>query len=281
MLFAVSGVCQVQSCLQWQHATWLARPPAMPASGASNGTGEGYPALTFGRLVDSQLLEVEPLLASSSAASSPTHDVWMDVLNLNNKPDPERFRSLSPIRVPRSRSPIWDCDSPDPQEPQRSRSRTRSPWRTRIVVTPALRRMWEESMNEDMVYGLEAEYNILYEPEVHHSEWFYLRQTTGPNGEELPIVFDDHVGGCLRQKLDVLVEMHALDSFYIGATVDPRTRWIGRPATLERKEMPGHSETWGVQVMLAFTSRGPVLEDSLIKYAQSVYRETCRNKAPA
>ena len=162
-----------------------------------------------------------------------------------------------------------------------ARSRTRSPWRTRIVVTPALRRMWEESMNEDMVYGLEAEYNILYyEPEVHHSEWFHLRQTTGPNGEELPIVFDDHVGGCLRQKLDVLVEMHALDSFYIGATVDPRTRWIGRPETLERKEMPGHCETWGVQVMLAFTSHGPVLEDSLIKYAQSVYRETCRNKAP-
>ena len=209
------------------------------------------------------------------------HDGWMDVLQLNNEPDPQRSRSRSPIWVPRSRSPIWDWDSPDPREPQRSRSRTRSPRRSRSVVTPGLRRMLEESMNEDMVYGLEAEDNILYEPEVsHHSEWFYLTQTTGPNGEELPIVFDDHVGGCLRQKLDVLVERHTLDSFYIRATVDPRTRWIGRTATLERKEMPGHCAKWAVQVMVAFTSRGPVLEGSLIKYAQGVYRGICTNQAP-
>ena len=56
------------------------------------------------------------------------------------------------------------------------------------------RRMLEEPMNEDMVYGLEAEENILYEPDVSdHSERFYFTQTTGPNGEELPIVFDDHL----------------------------------------------------------------------------------------
>ena len=141
--------------------------------------------------------------------------------------------------------------------------------------------MLEESMNENMGDGPGAEENIWYEPEASdHSERFYLTQTTGPNGEELPIVFDDHVGGCLRRKLDVLVERHSLDSFYIGACVHPRTRWLGRAETEERDGYDGHCETWAVQVMLAFTSSGPVLEERLIKYAQRVYSEICTNKAP-
>ena len=190
-------------------------------------------------------------------APAPTHDAWMDVLQLNPERDPQSSRSRSPILVPRG-----------PREPP-------------IVVTPRLRCMLEESMSENMVYGLDAEETIFYEPEVSdHSERFYFTQTTGPHGGELPIVFHDHVGGCLRRKLDVLVERHRLDSFYIGACVDPWTRWIGRPATLEREEMPGHCEKWAVQVMVAFTSRGPVLEENLIKYAQRVYRGICTNKAP-
>ena len=231
-------------------------------------------------LADKHEVEDGKIVDEQENAPTPTHDGWMDVLQLNLEPDPQRFRSRSPIWVPRSRSPIGAWDFPDPREPQRSRSRSRSPSRSRIVVTSGLRRMLEEPMNEDMVYCFEAEESILYEPEVNgHSEWFYFTQTTGPNGEELPIVFDDQVEGCLRRKLDVLAERHTLDSFYIGATVDPRTRWIGRPATLEREKMPGHCEKWSVQVMVAFTSRGPVLEENLIKYAQRVYRGICTNKA--
>ena len=225
--------------------------------------------------------------ADANADASRTHDEWIDILNLNLESDQQRSRSRSPDWVPRSRSPIWVWDSPDPREPHRSRSRSRSlsPRLSCFVVTPGLRRiLLEEPQSVPDISAdasADASADIVYEPEESgHSVRFYFQQTTGPCGEELPIVFDDHVGGCLKRKLDVLVDRHSLESFYIGACVDPRSRWLGRQATQDRKAYKGHCEKWDVQVMLALTSRhGPHFETKLIEYAQFAYADACTNIA--
>jgi hypothetical protein len=61
--------------------------------------------------------------------------------------------------------------------------------------------------------------------------------------------------------------------FYIGATVDPRSRWLGRP------DMDGHCLTWGMMMMIAYTDEGHRIEKAAIRFAKSTYGDRCTNKA--
>jgi hypothetical protein len=63
------------------------------------------------------------------------------------------------------------------------------------------------------------------------------------------------------------------EEFYIGATVDPRRRWLGRP------DMDGHCLTWGMMILIAYTAEGHRIETAAIRFAKSKYGNRCTNKA--
>ena len=122
---------------------------------------------------------------------------------------------------------------------------------------------------------LEAIYHQVLLPA--HSDWFFKQQTCGLIGDRLPIYFH-HYDACCSQTLQRMVASFAEGDFYIGASVNPRTRWLGRGQTDEREAMVGHYAKWAAMVMVAFTAEGPRLEASLIKFALRLFGDRCANR---
>ena len=90
----------------------------------------------------------------------------------------------------------------------------------------------------------------------------------------IPLIFT-HRRACVSQTLMQMVDYWTGfgGEFYIGATVDPRSRWLGRP------DMDGHCLTWGMMMMIAYTDEGHRIEKAAIRFAKSTYGDRCTNKA--
>ena len=89
----------------------------------------------------------------------------------------------------------------------------------------------------------------------------------------LPLFFR-HRRACVSQTLMEMVDYFSCgDDFYIGATVDPRSRWLGRP------DMVGHCRLWSMMIMIAYTAEGQRIETATIKFAKTKYGNRCCNIA--
>ena len=84
---------------------------------------------------------------------------------------------------------------------------------------------------------------------------------------------------CVSNEMRAAVECYTGGgSFYIGATVDPRRRWLG--GWNDRGFMPGHCLTWDAMIVIAYTLEGPRIETALIELAKRVWQERCTNRKP-
>ena len=194
-------------------------------------------------------------------------DTWMAALWLGNDnlPNPEVINPEATF--PRSRARSLSCSRLPSLQP------TMEPSEGQWIEEFALQQTPKPAA--DSQSELEAIYHQVLLPT--HSDWFFKQQTCGLIGDRLPIYFH-HYDACCSQTLQRMVASFAEGDFYVGATVNPRTRWLGRGQTDEREAMVGHYAKWTAMVMVAFTAEGPRLEASLIKFALRVFGDRCANR---
>ena len=153
------------------------------------------------------------------------------------------------------------------------RSRARSRSRSRSRSYPSIRPPSPESSETDEVQGASSD----TEPEpVFHEECppilsgGYIQDQLilpfgydGPQiGNGLPLIFK-HRAACISDTLMQIVDgVSQGESFYIGATINPRRRWLGFEGC------PGHR----------YTAKGLSMEKAAIKFAAAKYGAQCVNK---
>ena len=116
-------------------------------------------------------------------------------------------------------------------------------------------------------------------PTARQMELEYEEQSRRVLHLRLPIYFH-HQNQCCSQTLREVVNLSGgVRKFYVGATVSPMTRWLGRANCGERGDMPGHCEKWSSMWLLALAQHARSLETNLIKYAQYHFPDKCENKA--
>ena len=152
--------------------------------------------------------------------------------------------------------------------PERGRSRSRS--RSDRLIRPPPSDAESSDVDAEGPLGETELQGIFHEespPSV--SDHYIQDQIVGG----IPLIFS-HRRACVSQTLMQMVA-HFTDGeeFYIGATVDPRTRWLGRP------DMDGHCLTWGMMILIAYTAEGHRIETAAIRFAKSKYGNRCTNKA--
>ena len=145
----------------------------------------------------------------------------------------------------------------------RSRSRSRSRSSSYRSIRPPSPD--EESSDVDGETELQGIFHEESPPSV--SDVYIRSQKAG----DLPLFFR-HRNVCVSQTLMQTICDCCGDAFYIGATINPRTRWLGRPG------MPGHCLYWDMMIVIAFTSQGRRIETSAIRFAQTMYGRRCTNK---
>ena len=125
--------------------------------------------------------------------------------------------------------------------------------------------------------NVDTEFQEIYHEDLPPtvSDLYIRRQKSGG----LPIIFR-HLDACVSETLTQTVDWlpNGAD-FYVGATVDPRSRWLGRIATDEYSEMGGHHLRWSGMILIAYTAEGRRIEKAAIKFAKTRYKERCTNKA--
>ena len=96
----------------------------------------------------------------------------------------------------------------------------------------------------------------------------------------LPIFFH-HGAACVSDTLRTAVNRYTGGgAFYIGATLNPRMRWLGRSSADERGDMPGHLLRWEAMIIIAYTAEGPRIETSAIEFAKTLWQDRCTNVKP-
>ena len=153
--------------------------------------------------------------------------------------------------------------------PERGRSRSRS--RSYRLIRPPPSDAESSDVDAEGPLGETELQGIFHEespPSV--SDHYIQDQLVGG----IPLVFS-HRRACVSQTLMQMVDYWTGfgGEFYIGATVDPRSRWLGRP------DMDGHCLTWGMMMMIAYTAEGHRIETAAIRFAKSTYGNRCTNKA--
>ena len=194
-------------------------------------------------------------------------DTWMAALWLGNDnlPNPEVINPE--VTFPRSRSRSLSCSRLPSLQP------TMEPSEGQWIEEFALQQTPKPAA--DSQSELEAIYHQVLLPT--HSDWFFKQQTCGPMAKvcRSTSIIMMHVAA---KPFNAWSRVFAEGDFYVGATVDPRSRWLGRGQTDERKAMVGHYAKWTAMVMVAFTAEGPRLEASLIKFALRVFGDRCANR---
>ena len=151
--------------------------------------------------------------------------------------------------------------------PERGRSRSRS--RSYRLIRPPPPDEESSDVDEEGPLGETELQGIFHEespPSV--SDRYIQGQIVGG----IPLIFR-HRRVCVSQTLMQIVDFTSGGEFYIGATVDPRSRWLGRPG------MDGHCLSWGMMFLIAYTAEGHRLETSAITFANIKYGNRCTNKA--
>ena len=169
-------------------------------------------------------------------------DDWLAVLALGRRRDDVESVSSSPERG-------------------RSRSRSRS---YRLIRPPSPSSSEESSDGETELEG------ICHEESPPTVSDLYMRSQISGG---IPLIFR-HQNFWVSQTLMQMIDDFAVwGEFYIGATVDPRRRWLGRP------DMHGHCLSWGMMFLIAYTAEGHRIETAAIRFARRLYANRCTNKA--
>ena len=150
------------------------------------------------------------------------------------------------------------------------RPRTRSRWRSSI---PRGLRPPAESASEEE--GDKGPSDIFIEQSPPKMPDNVQEQCDG-----LPIFFN-HGAACVSDTLRTAVNRYTGGgAFYIGATLNPRMRWLGRSSADERGDMPGHLLRWEAMIIIAYTAEGPRIETSAIEFAKTLWQDRCTNVKP-
>ena len=102
---------------------------------------------------------------------------------------------------------------------------------------------------------------------------------------DLPI-FDSFLSEGPKESIRSLMSRGDIESFYIGATVDPVRRWLGDDCSTREEAMPGHCHRWIAMHLLDIATNkigsdaARVLETELIKFAKAEWPSSCKNVAP-
>ena len=155
--------------------------------------------------------------------------------------------------------------------PERGRSRSRSRSDRLIRPPPSDAESSDVDAEDLMAFGLVGRCDGIFHEESPPSVSDHYIQDQIVGG--IPLIFT-HRRACVSQTLMQMVAYFAGgEEFYIGATVDPRSRWLGRP------DMDGHCLTWGMMILIAYTAEGHRIETAAIRFAKSKYGNRCTNKA--
>ena len=148
------------------------------------------------------------------------------------------------------------------------RPRSRSPSRSRSIPR-GLRPPVESSSEEEGPSDIFIEQSPPKMPD-----------TVQEQCDGLPIFFH-HGASCVSDTLRTAVNRYTRGgSFYIGATLNPRMRWVGRSSAGERGDMPGHLLRWDAMIIIAYTAEGPRIETSAIEFAKTLWQDRCTNVKP-
>jgi hypothetical protein len=156
--------------------------------------------------------------------------------------------------------------------PERGRSRSRSRSDRLIRPPPSDAESSDVDAEDLMAFGLVGGLGGIFHEESPPSVSDHYIQDQIVGG--IPLIFT-HRRACVSQTLMQMVDYWTGfgGEFYIGATVDPRSRWLGRP------DMDGHCLTWGMMILIAYTAEGHRIETAAIRFAKSKYGNRCTNKA--
>ena len=188
-------------------------------------------------------------------------DDWLDLLSMNAQISSAREE----CKRQSGRSPSPSCSKKIPKL-----------WPS--VILPEEEQEEEESSEIfQMVHSFDSpglrQMELEYEDQSRRV--LHLRSPIYP----LPIYFH-HQNQCCSQTLRDVVNLYGgVRKFYVGATVSPMTRWLGRANCGERGHMPGHFEKWSSMWLIALAQHARSLETNLIKYAQYHFPDKCENKA--
>jgi len=221
------------------------RKPLLSGIGVCKDCIEGVEPRTVSHCMsDDYIMELHqthciPLLAPTQAPA----DDWMQLLHLNAAEPPQNKRKVSR------------------EDGETTTSRSFTHFRP-----PAPSESEEEEEQQP--------------PDIFHEEFppqvptVFHRECAG-----LPIFFHDGAA-CVSDTLRTTVNRYTESGpFYIGATLDPRMRWLGRDGPAgERGNMPGHHGRWSAMVVIAFTEEGPRIETSAIELAMVLWPDRCTNK---
>ena len=161
-------------------------------------------------------------------------------------------------------------DDDDRRHRSRSRSRSRSAWPTGKLLKQALEARCDQveakrDLEEVALSSVKEEVARLDLP------IFVSLLSEGPQEFIMSLMSRGHI-----------------ESFYIGATVDPVRRWRGgnvRPLAKVEEAMPGHCHQWITMYLIAIATNqigstaGRVLETQLIKFAKAEWPSSCKNVA--
>ena len=146
--------------------------------------------------------------------------------------------------------------------PERGRSRSRS--RSYRLIRPPSPSSEESSDGETELEG------ICHEESPPTVSDLYMRSQISGG---IPLFFRHRNFWVSQTLMQIIDDFAGWGGFYIGATVDPRSRWLGRPG------MKGHCESWGMMFVIAYTAEGHRIETAAIRFAQRLYANRCTNKA--
>ena len=146
--------------------------------------------------------------------------------------------------------------------PERGRSRSRS--RSYRLIRPPSPSSEESSDGETELEGICHEESP---PSV--SDLYIGSQIWGG----IPLFFRHQNFWVSQTLMQIIDDFAGSGEFYIGATVDPRSRWLGRPG------MKGHCRSWDYMFLIAYTAEGHRIEKAAIMLAIKIYGNQCTNKA--
>ena len=146
--------------------------------------------------------------------------------------------------------------------PERGRSRSRS--RSYRLIRPPSPSSEESSDGETELEGICHEESP---PSV--SDLYIGSQIWGG----IPLFFRHQNFWVSQTLMQIIDDFAGWGEFYIGATVDPRRRWLGG------RGMPGHCLSWGMMFVIAYTAEGHRLETTAIRFAKFKYGNRCTNIA--
>ena len=156
---------------------------------------------------------------------------------------------------------------------RRSRSRSRTPSRRSRSLG---RSNWPTTQLVKAILSAKAE------PEPNPEEDAFSETMEEVRKLNLPI-FDSRLKDGSKASIENLASIYRVESFYVGATLEPVRRWLGDEKG--DRPLPGHGKWWHEMHLIDVATNqcgnlaGRILEEELIEFAMEGWPSKCKNVA--